>query len=73
VETRGQVRVYQNDRVTIKINEDWCKGCSICVEFCPCQVLVLNRRGKPEAVDLDSCTRCGSCVLRCPDFAIMVE
>jgi 2-oxoglutarate ferredoxin oxidoreductase subunit delta len=68
-----QLRIYKNEKVTIKVNEDWCKGCSICVEFCPQKALAMNRRGKPEAIDLEACTKCGSCDLRCPDFAIMVE
>ena len=25
------------------INEKWCKGCGICVAFCPKQVLVLKK------------------------------
>jgi len=33
----------------------------------------MNRRGKPEVVDLEACTRCQLCDLRCPDFAITVE
>ena len=26
----------------IKVNRDWCKGCGICVHFCPKQVLELS-------------------------------
>ncbi|MBI5826667.1 MAG: tungsten formylmethanofuran dehydrogenase [Deltaproteobacteria bacterium] len=46
-------------------------GCSICVDFCPTNVLEM--RGTVVAVkDLAACTRCQLCDLRCPDFAIQV-
>ncbi|HQF87068.1 MAG TPA: 4Fe-4S binding protein [Acidobacteriota bacterium] len=49
-----------------------CKGCGICVEFCPTRTLGL-KRGKAVVVNPDSCTGCQLCDLRCPDFAIMVD
>jgi 2-oxoglutarate ferredoxin oxidoreductase subunit delta len=53
---------------TIEIIEKYCKGCHICVEFCPKQVLEM--RGFIAAVkDLEACIKCE---LRCPDFAIKV-
>ncbi len=55
----------------IVINEKFCKGCSICVDFCPTNVLEM--KGSIVAVkDLGACTRCQLCDLRCPDFAIQV-
>jgi len=55
----------------IVINEKFCKGCSICVDFCPTNVLEM--KGSVVAVrDLAACTRCQLCDLRCPDFAIQV-
>lgn len=51
------------------IRERWCKGCNICVAFCPKQVLTL-RSGKVFAERPDLCIGCRLCELRCPDFAI---
>jgi len=70
---REHIRRYTDGKILIEINEQWCKGCGICVEFCPKKVLAMNPRGKPEVIDLESCTKCQLCDLRCPDFAITVE
>ena len=55
----------------IEVIERYCKGCSICVEFCPTRVLELDgfvvKVAEPE-----KCIGCMQCELRCPDFAIKV-
>ncbi len=57
----------------IVIFPDWCKGCAICVSFCPAKVLALNEMGKAGVVALEECINCGFCEHHCPDFAIMVR
>jgi 2-oxoglutarate ferredoxin oxidoreductase subunit delta len=57
----------------IDIFRAWCKGCGICVAFCPRGVLAVDEAGYPYVKDLDACTGCGWCEIRCPDFAITVE
>ncbi len=57
----------------IDIFKAWCKGCGICVAFCPREVLAIDEEGYPVVKDLDACTGCGWCEIRCPDFAITVE
>lgn len=54
------------------INRDWCKGCGICVKFCPKQVLELDAKEKSVAVRPEDCICCMLCELRCPDLAIEV-
>jgi 2-oxoglutarate ferredoxin oxidoreductase subunit delta len=55
----------------IEIIEKYCKGCHICVEFCPTKVLEMQ--GFVAAVkNLEACIKCMQCELRCPDFAIKV-
>ncbi|HNR67098.1 MAG TPA: 4Fe-4S binding protein [bacterium] len=64
--------VISEEKIVIRINPSWCKGCAICVEFCPQDVLVMES-GIAKVANLAACTACGLCELRCPDFAITVE
>jgi 2-oxoglutarate ferredoxin oxidoreductase subunit delta len=57
----------------LEIYRAWCKGCGICVAFCPAEVLAMNEQGEPEVVKPELCTGCTWCELRCPDFAITVR
>ena len=64
--------------IEIVINPEYCKGCSICIVFCPKKVLQpskdINAKGYilPEAVDIAACTQCKLCEIVCPDLAIAV-
>jgi 2-oxoglutarate ferredoxin oxidoreductase subunit delta len=53
----------------LTVNQKWCKGCGICIAFCPREALFLNDKGKAEVIS-DKCTVCGVCELFCPDFAL---
>ena len=59
-------------KAEVEVIERYCKGCNICVEFCPTKVLEMDlftvKVVKPEA-----CIACMQCELRCPDFAIKVH
>ena len=64
--------------VVITINNIFCKGCVICVEICPTEVLEMvatpDRWEGAVAVvkDIDACTGCMLCEIQCPDFALDV-
>ena len=55
------------------IYREWCKGCGICVHFCPKQVLALDESDKVVVVKPSDCICCRMCEYRCPDLAIEVE
>lgn len=64
---------------TVVIQQERCKGCALCVQACPQQVLhlasIFNTRGY-HFVELDEtsghCTGCGVCALVCPDVVFTV-
>lgn len=62
----------------VVINEERCKGCELCVQFCPRKIIIMhdrrNARGFRPAgvVDMSRCTACGICGQMCPDVAIEV-
>jgi 2-oxoglutarate ferredoxin oxidoreductase subunit delta len=54
------------------INREWCKGCGICINFCPGKVLELDGMEKVVAARQEHCICCRMCEMRCPDLAIEV-
>ncbi len=60
-------------RFEVEFYRDWCKGCGICVAFCPEEVLAMNEKGEPEISKPERCIGCAWCEIRCPDFAVRVE
>lgn len=60
----------------IVIDARYCKGCGICIHFCPKHVLEMSSEVNslgyymPHVVDGGKCTDCRQCELFCPDFAI---
>ena len=61
------------------IQAEHCKGCGLCVDACPKQILridpdVINHKGHSPAqmTDESRCSGCGFCVLMCPDCVITI-
>jgi 2-oxoglutarate ferredoxin oxidoreductase subunit delta len=63
----------------IHINQNWCKGCYICLETCPQKVFdkaseVSEKGFFPVIVARpEDCTACLQCEMLCPDLAIDVK
>lgn len=63
----------------ITINRKRCKGCRLCIIFCPKKNIALdkalNESGVSPAVIIteENCTGCGICFLMCPDCCIEVN
>lgn len=73
-----QERVHVPQGIIYLIPER-CKGCQLCVTYCPRQVLEMsshfNSKGyhPPQLLDGQRCLACGLCTIICPEFAIYVE
>ncbi|MDC7219075.1 MAG: ferredoxin family protein [Spirochaetales bacterium] len=59
---------------------DRCKGCGLCVNACPKEILeidrtTLNKNGYQPAhiAKPEECIGCAACALMCPDQVITVE
>ncbi len=63
----------------IRILEEYCKGCGLCVSVCAKQNLEMSERVNDkglrvvEVVDQERCTGCLNCALMCPDAAIEIS
>jgi len=61
----------------VKIDEERCKSCELCVAVCPKKVLRVSDRinssgYQPVEQHEDGCIACGMCATMCPDVAIEV-
>ena len=62
----------------VEIDRESCKGCELCIHFCPKNLIVssdkFNASGYQTASfnDSDECTGCAICALVCPEVAIEV-
>jgi NAD-dependent dihydropyrimidine dehydrogenase PreA subunit len=73
------IKVTTSDGIaTITIHQHLCKGCDICVDVCPKDVLDMIETpdrwegAMVEIINLDNCNGCKLCEYECPDFAIEI-
>jgi len=64
--------VYLKNVVTLKLNEENCNGCGMCLKVCPHAVFELYNN-KARITDRDYCMECGACALNCSSNAIFVK
>ncbi|NLC51464.1 MAG: 4Fe-4S binding protein, partial [Firmicutes bacterium] len=58
--------------ITYEIIPEKCTGCTACARNCPAEAITGERR-KPHFINQDLCTKCGNCVERCRQDAILVK
>ncbi|HSF80758.1 MAG TPA: ferredoxin family protein [Anaerolineales bacterium] len=62
----------------IEINELYCKGCELCVDACPQDVLALDMEHltpkgyHPAHLVTEGCTGCAICAIVCPEAALTI-
>lgn len=64
------IKTWESDSVTIKVDYDKCNGQGKCVDVCPSEVYELQD-GKTVPVKIDDCIECCACVENCPEEAIV--
>jgi len=60
-------------RAHVRVFGKWCKGCGLCIAFCPRQVFEEDEQHHPVVAHEERCIACQWCVIHCPDFAIIVD
>ena len=65
-------------RFKVLFNKEKCKGCEVCITFCPKKILCLdpevNAKGyHPAGIsNQEECIGCQSCATMCPDCCISI-
>ena len=63
---------YLKNVSTLKLNQNKCVGCGMCIEVCPHNVFTIKEH-LAEIIDKDSCMECGACSKNCQFNAIEVK
>ena len=54
-----------------EIHQEACRGCRMCVDICPTEVLAFDEAaGKAALKEIEDCIACLSCTYCCPSQAI---
>lgn len=63
---------YLSNVTSLKYDRELCIGCGRCVEVCPHNVFILERK-RTYIIDIDACMECGACATNCPTSALQVD
>lgn len=61
-----------HDPQVVKVDEDLCSGCGLCISQCPYDALEVNSRGVAEVNEI-LCEGCGTCASGCPTNALSLK
>ncbi|MCX5807695.1 MAG: DUF362 domain-containing protein [Proteobacteria bacterium] len=64
-------KLIQHSSVAPTINIKTCKGCKLCLEYCPADAISVTL--KKASIDKDKCIGCGECLMVCPSQAIIIQ
>jgi 2-oxoglutarate ferredoxin oxidoreductase subunit delta len=71
--TETKAKKKKKKKYRIMHNHELCKGCGLCIAFCPTGGIEADILGKAQFVGEDKCIGCKRCVWYCPEFANWVE
>jgi NADH:ubiquinone oxidoreductase subunit F (NADH-binding)/(2Fe-2S) ferredoxin len=55
--------------VTFTIDQETCKGCTLCVKNCPTDAIAGEKK-QPHRINAETCVSCGVCYEECPFYAV---
>jgi len=58
--------------ITFYIDEEKCKGCLLCLKNCPVNA-ISGEKKKPHKIDIELCTKCGTCRDVCKFDAVYIK
>jgi uncharacterized protein len=64
-------KLIQHSTVSPKVNVHACKGCGLCLDYCPAKAISLSE--KKAVIEGHTCIGCGECLIICPRGAIKIE
>ncbi|MFO8011308.1 MAG: NADH-ubiquinone oxidoreductase-F iron-sulfur binding region domain-containing protein, partial [Dehalococcoidia bacterium] len=59
--------------VTYLIDDEKCKGCSVCIKNCPVGAITFVGKKEPVILDQEKCIKCGTCYDVCRLNAVIVR
>lgn len=62
----------ETPRTLAIIDEDWCIGCTLCIDACPTDAIVGTHKRMHTVIE-DHCTGCELCIPVCPVDCIILE
>lgn len=64
-------KLAQHSTVSPIINREICKGCKVCLDYCPANAISVV--SKKASINEIKCIGCGECILICPFHAIEIQ
>ncbi len=64
-------KLVQHSTVGPRINVERCKGCSLCLDYCPANAISV--KSKKATIEGHRCIGCGECTVICPQGAIEIQ
>ena len=65
-------------KAKVEIDFEKCKGCGLCVEYCPKNILGVSKKSNKKGyfpakvINEENCIGCGNCYVMCSDAAIKI-